>query len=94
MSAREKICGPARRRTAKKNTSGMRNAQQRGNKGTKSRDKICRPDFSSPLMVTGQVTWWCVGRKGRFKTFIFSVHNFSFTKRELAGKPALLRAGV
>jgi hypothetical protein len=48
-----------------KNTSGMSNAQKRGKKDIKSRDEICRPDFPSPFMVTGQVGWWCVGRRGR-----------------------------
>jgi hypothetical protein len=27
-------------------------------KGTKSPNDICRPDFSSSSMITGQVAWW------------------------------------
>ena len=47
----EGICGPGRRRTSKINHSGMSNAQQRGNKDTKSPNEICRPDFSSSSIV-------------------------------------------
>ena len=48
-----------------KKNSGTPNAEQRGNKDTKSPDEIGRPDFSSSSMVTGQVAWWCVGRERR-----------------------------
>jgi hypothetical protein len=41
----EGSCGPARRRTARINNSGMPNAQQIGPKGTKSPNEICRSDF-------------------------------------------------
>jgi hypothetical protein len=52
----------------------MPNAQQRGNKDTKSPDEICRSDFSSSSMVTGQVAWWCVGGERRPKPCIFPGH--------------------
>ena len=44
----------------KKSTSGMPNAQQRGNKVKKSRNEMCRPDFSSFSLVRIQVAWCCV----------------------------------
>jgi hypothetical protein len=53
----EGTCGPARRRTAKINHSRMPNAQQKGNKDTKSPYESCRSDFSSSSMVTGQEAW-------------------------------------
>jgi hypothetical protein len=46
-----------------KNNTGTPNAQQRGEKDTKSTNEICSPDFFSSSMVTGQVAWWCVGRE-------------------------------
>ena len=36
--------------------------RQEGKKDTKSPEEVCRPDFSSSSMVTGQVAGWCVGR--------------------------------
>ena len=53
----EGTCGPARRRTANINHSGMPNAQQKGNKDTKSPNESCRSDFCSSSMVTGQEAW-------------------------------------
>ena len=41
----------------KNNTSGMPNAQQKGNKDTKSPNESCRSDFCSSSMVTGQEAW-------------------------------------
>ena len=51
----------------KKNNSGMRNAQQRGNIDTKSPNEICRPEFSSSSMLRGQVAGWCIGRERKWK---------------------------
>ena len=49
----------------KKINSGMPYAQRRGNKDTKLLNEICRPEFSSSSMETGQVAEWCVGRERR-----------------------------
>jgi hypothetical protein len=37
--------------------------RQEEKKDTKSPEEVCRPDFSSSSMVTGQVAGWCVGRE-------------------------------
>jgi hypothetical protein len=49
--------------TPQKNNSGTPNAQRREKKDTKSPDEVCRTDFSSSSMLTGQVAGWCVGRE-------------------------------
>jgi hypothetical protein len=59
----------------------MPNAQQRGSKDTKSCDEICRPDFSSSFMVTGQVAWGVWAEK-EGKNGDFPRTQSPFTKRD------------
>jgi hypothetical protein len=75
-SCDEGICGPASRRTRKENNSGTPNAQQSGEKDTKSPYEICRSDFSSSSMVRGQVAWWCESTKVKTSNFLGGESSF------------------
>ena len=61
----------ADRRTPPKTKTRERQKHQIEEEDTKSPKKLCTPDFSSSSMVTGQVAWWYVGRKRRWKRRIF-----------------------
>jgi hypothetical protein len=72
----------------KRNKTIIKNKKKSGNRDTKSPDEICRPDFSSSSMVTGQVAWWCVGRERRPKPCIFPVHKVLLVReREMSPYP-------